>query len=47
MGVARALIVWCLVAAVAMPLLAIYIRRALVMLLRRNRTLLRSRPALH
>ncbi len=43
----HALIVWCVVAAVAMPLLAIYIRRGLVLLLRRNKTLLRSRPALH
>jgi hypothetical protein len=29
-----------------MPLLAMYIRRALVLLMRRHRTLLRSRPAL-
>ena len=42
----HALIVWGLVAAVTMPLLAVYIRRALVMLMRRHRTLLRSRPAL-
>jgi uncharacterized protein (DUF2062 family) len=43
----HALIVWGLVAAVAMPLLALYIRRALVMLMRRHPTLVRSRPALH
>ena len=43
----HALIVWGLVAAVAMPLLAIYLRRALVLLMRRNRTLMRSRPAQH
>ena len=41
----HALIVWGVVAAIAMPLLARYIRRALVLLMRRNRTLLRSRPA--
>lgn len=43
----HALIVWGVVAAIAMPLLALYIRRALVMLMRRNRTLLRSLPASH
>jgi uncharacterized protein (DUF2062 family) len=42
----HALIVWGLVAAVAMPLLAWYIRRALVLLMRRHRTLVRSRPTL-
>ena len=42
----HALIVWGLVAAIAMPLLAMFIRRALVLLMRRHRTLLRSRPAL-
>ena len=42
----HALIVWGVVAAVAMPLLAVYIRRALVMLMRRHGTLMRSRPAL-
>jgi uncharacterized protein (DUF2062 family) len=41
----HALIVWCIVAAIAMPLLAGYIRRALVLLMRRHRTLLRSRSA--
>jgi uncharacterized protein (DUF2062 family) len=43
----HALIVWGIVAAVVMPLLALYIRRALVVLMRRNRTLMHSRPALH
>ena len=42
----HALLVWCVVAAIAMPLLARYIRRGLVMLMRRHRTLMRSRPAL-
>jgi uncharacterized protein (DUF2062 family) len=41
----HALIVWAVVAVVAMPLLAIYIRRGLVMLMRRHGALLRSRPA--
>jgi hypothetical protein len=41
------LIVWGIVAAITMPLLALYIRRALVVLMRRHRTLVRSRPALH
>jgi len=41
----HALIVWCIVAAVAMPLLARYLRRALVMLMRRNRALMYSRRA--
>ena len=43
----HALIVWGLVAAIMMPLLAMFIRRGLVLLMRRHRTLLRSRPALH
>ena len=43
----HALIVWGVVAAVAMPLLALYLRRALVLLMRRHRTLLHSRPAVH
>jgi uncharacterized protein (DUF2062 family) len=42
----HALIVWGVVAAIAMPLLARYIRRSLVLLMRRHRTLMRSRPAL-
>ncbi len=41
----HALIVWGVIAAIAMPLLALYIRRALVVLMRRHRTLVRSRPA--
>lgn len=43
----HALIVWGIVGAVLMPLLAIYIRRALVVLMRRHRTLVHSRPAVH
>jgi uncharacterized protein (DUF2062 family) len=43
----HALIVWGVVAAVTMPLLALYIRRALVMLMRRHPTLVRARPAVH
>jgi uncharacterized protein (DUF2062 family) len=42
----HALIVWGVIAAVAMPALAHYIRRGLVVLLRRNRILARPRPAL-
>jgi uncharacterized protein (DUF2062 family) len=42
----HALIVWGVVAAITMPLLARYIRRALVLLMRRHRTLMRSRPEL-
>ncbi|MGI4831266.1 MAG: DUF2062 domain-containing protein [Janthinobacterium lividum] len=41
----HALVVWCVFAAVAMPLLAKYIRRGLVVLMRRNRVLLRARVA--
>lgn len=41
------LVIWGLVAVVAMPLLAIYFRRVLVMLLRRHKTLIRSSPATH
>ncbi len=41
----HALVVWGTVAAMALPLLAKYLRRALVVLMRRHRTLLRSRPA--
>ena len=43
----HALIIWGVLAAIAMPLLALYLRRALVVLLRRHRTLMRSRPAVH
>ena len=42
----HALIIWGLIAAVAMPLLAHYIRRALILLMRRHRTLMRSQPAI-
>lgn len=43
----HALVVWGVVAAVTMPLLAVYLRRGLVLLIRRHKTLIRSRPALH
>ena len=41
----HALIVWGIVAAVAMPLLALYLRRALVLLMRHHKALISSRPA--
>ena len=40
----HALVVWGIVAAIAMPLLAMYIRRGLVLLMRRHRALIVSRP---
>ena len=43
----HALIVWVVVAALLLPLLARYIRRGLVMLMRRHRTLVRSRPTVN
>ena len=43
----HALVVWGVFAAVLMPLLAIYLRRALVMMMRRHKTLLHSGPAAH
>lgn len=43
----HALIIWGAVAVIAMPLLALYLRRALVVFLRRHRTLVRSAPAVH
>jgi hypothetical protein len=42
----HALLVWGIIAAIAMPLLAMYIRRSLVLFTRRHRTLLRSGPSL-
>ena len=42
----HALIVWGALAGIVMPLLALYLRRALVVLMRRHKTLLRSRPAI-
>jgi hypothetical protein len=42
----HALIVWGIAAAILMPLLAMYIRRGLVLLMRRHRALVHSRPAL-
>ena len=41
----HALIVWGIIAAIAMPLLAMYLRRSLVLLMRRHRTLLHARAA--
>lgn len=41
----HALVIWAMIAAVAAPLLAIYLRRALILLMRRHRTLIHSRPA--
>jgi uncharacterized protein (DUF2062 family) len=41
----HALIVWGIAAAIAMPLLAFYLRRALVLTMRRHPALLHSRPA--
>jgi uncharacterized protein (DUF2062 family) len=43
----HALIVWGIAAAIAMPLLALFLRRALIVLMRKHKTLLRSRPAVH
>lgn len=43
----HALVVWGLVAGIAMPLVAAYLRRVLVLLLRRHTALVRSRPAVH
>lgn len=43
----HALVVWALVAAALLPLLAIYLRRSLVLLMRRHKALVRSRPAAH
>jgi len=43
----HALVVWGIVAAILMPVLAMYLRRTLVLLMRRHRTLVRSRPAVH
>lgn len=43
----HALVVWGVVAAIALPLIARYMRRALVLLMRRHRTLVHSRPAVH
>ena len=42
----HALIIWGIAAAVMMPLLAHYIRRGLIVLMRRHKTLINSRPAL-
>jgi len=41
----HALIVWGVLASISLPLLALYIRRTLVVMMRRHRTLLNSRPS--
>jgi uncharacterized protein (DUF2062 family) len=41
----HALVVWSVAAGIVMPLLAAYLRRALIGLMRRHRALVRSRPA--
>ena len=41
----HALVVWGVISAVALPVLAGYLRRGLVLLMRRNRALMRERPA--
>ncbi len=43
----HALIVWGVVAAIAMPVLALYLRRALVLLMRHHKALISSRTATH
>lgn len=43
----HALIVWAVIAAIIAPLLAIYLRRGLILLMRHHRTLINSRPATH
>jgi uncharacterized protein (DUF2062 family) len=43
----HALIVWGLVSAIVLPLLATYIRRGLVLLMRRHRSLLQTRTSAH
>lgn len=43
----HALVVWGVVAAILLPLLATYLRRTLVLLMRRHRTLMHSGPAMH
>ena len=42
----HALVVWGILGAIVMPLLAVYVRRGLLVLMRRHRTLLRSAPQL-
>ena len=41
----HALVVWGVLAAIVMPLLAIYLRRALVLLMKKHKALMRSTPA--
>ncbi len=41
----HALVVWAIVAGVGTPLLAIYLRRAIIVMMRKHRTLLHTRAA--
>lgn len=41
------LVIWAVCAAVLMPITALYLRRALVVTLRRHKTLIHSKPATH
>lgn len=41
------LVVWAIASAILMPLTALYLRRALVLMMRRHKTLILSRPATH
>ena len=41
------LVVWAIAAGILMPIVAMYLRRALVMMMRRHKTLIYSRPATH
>ena len=41
----HALVVWAIAAAILTPLLAVYLRRAIIVMMRRHRTLLHSRAA--
>ena len=43
----HALVVWGVAATIALPLLAMYLRRALVLMMRRHKTLVLSRPAVN
>lgn len=41
------LVVWAIAAGILMPIVALYLRRALVLMMRRHKTLIYSRPATH
>lgn len=43
----HALVVWGVVAAIALPLVAMYLRRALIVLMHRHKALMHSAPATH